>query len=60
MKLKKWLEMNGKDYKDLAKALNVDKSTICRYLNGSRRIPLEKAVKIEKLTRGEIKCRDLV
>lgn len=59
-KLNTWLKKNNMDYKDLARILNVDKTTAFKYCNGTRSITLKKAVKIEEITRGEISCRDLV
>ena len=43
----------------LAKKLNVDHSNVSKWLYEKRPIPLKYAVKIEKLTKGEIKFKDL-
>ena len=59
---------NGKTYEYgasyvffmLAKKLGLDKATFSRYINGVRKIPLCIAVKIERLTKGEVQCRHLV
>lgn len=45
--------------KALAKQLEVDQSTVSKWLYEKRPIPLKYAVKIEKLTKGEIKFKDL-
>ena len=59
-KLKAWLTKNSLDYKDLAVTLGVDRTTAFKYCNGTRKLSLEKAIKIELFTRGELKCRDLI
>ena len=59
MKLNTWLKENKKDYKFLAEKLEVHPSTACRYINGERRITLSVALKIEKITKGKVKCQDL-
>lgn len=59
-KLNTWLSKNGLDYKNLAEHLKVDKTTAFKYCNGTRKLSLEKALKIEELTRGEVKCKDLI
>lgn len=43
----------------LAKTLNVDDSNVSKWLYEKRPIPLKYAIKIEKLTKGEIKFKDL-
>lgn len=43
----------------LSKQLDVDNSTVSKWLYEKRPIPLKYAVKIEKLTKGEIKFKDL-
>lgn len=60
MKLKKYLEKNEISHKEFREKLKLDKSTFSRYINGSRKIPLHIAVKIERLTNGDVKCRHLV
>ena len=60
MKLSTWLKKEGKDYKYLADKLGVDKTTACKYINGTRGIPLKRAVEIEKITKGLVKCKDLI
>ena len=59
MKLTTWLKKHKKDYKDLARLLDVDRTTAFKYVNGTRNIPLKRAVQLEKVTKGEVKCRDL-
>ena len=60
MKLKKYLEKYNKSHKLFREKIVLDASTFSRYINGSRKIPLHIAVKIEKLTKGEVKCKNLV
>ena len=43
----------------LAKQLGVYHSTVSKWLYEKRPMPLKYAVKIEKLTKGEIKVKDL-
>lgn len=43
----------------LAKKLNVDNSNVSKWLYEKRPIPFKYAVKIEKLTKGEVKFKDL-
>ena len=43
----------------LAKKLNADHSNVSKWLYSKLPIPLKHAVKIEQLTKGEIKAKDL-
>jgi DNA-binding transcriptional regulator YdaS (Cro superfamily) len=43
----------------LAKKLNADNADVSKWLYGRRLIPLKHAIKIEQLTKGEIKVKDL-
>ena len=60
MKLKKYLEKHSISHKLFREKLGLDKATFSRYINGVRKIPLCIAVKIERLTKGEVQCRHLV
>ena len=60
MKLKKWLDKNKIKHIDFAKKLKIDNSTLTRYINGERKVPLITALKIERATQGEVECKDLV
>ena len=60
MKLKKWLEKNEMEQKTLAKKLELDTSTICRYVNETR-IPHIKVIrKIAKLTDHAVTIDDFI
>lgn len=59
MTLKKWLKSNNIKHIDFAEKLNIDKSTLSRYISGERKIPLKTAIKIESITKGEVKCKNL-
>lgn len=60
MKLKLWLEKNNISQLVFADKLNVSTSTLSRYISGERKISLSMAIKIVKLTGGELSCQDLV
>lgn len=56
-KLAKYLASEKLEQKDFAAIVGVHPATICRLLRGLEpRVRL--AVKIEKATRGKVKCRD--
>ncbi len=58
-KLKEYLRKNEISQVDFAKKLKLSKSTFHRYMTGTRKMPLEVAVKIEKLTKGKVTCKSL-
>lgn len=58
-KLKKWLESNEISQNEFAKKIGIPKSTMSRYINGQRTMPVSIAVKIEKATKGKVTCQDL-
>jgi len=60
MRLKKWLERNNIPQLVFADMLGISTSTLSRYISGERRVPLLMAIKIEKLTKKEVRCQDLV
>ena len=60
MKLIIWLEKSAYTHTEFARKLGIDKSTLSRYINGSRKMPLKIAVKIEKLTKGDVECKNLI
>ena len=43
----------------LSKKLNVDQGNVSKWLHSKLPIPLRHAIKIEQLTKGEIKVKDL-
>lgn len=60
MKLKKWMDLNSYSVKDLADELEVDRTSISKYINGTRTPRLELAVKIELFTEGEVMASELL
>lgn len=58
-KLKKWLDQSKYSQNKFAEKLKISHSGLSRYINGSRKMPLSIAAKIEKLTDGEVTCQDL-
>ena len=54
MKLKKWQEKNGVSNTELAKMLDVHGSFITHLNKGRRKFSPELALKIEKITNGEV------
>ena len=58
-KLKKWIINSEYSQNKFAEKLGVTHSGMSRYINGSRKMPLIIAAKIEKLTNGEVTCQDL-
>lgn len=59
-KLKKWIENNELSQNEIARRLGVTPSAFSLYVNSKRKMPLELAIKIQKVSEGEIKCEDLV
>lgn len=59
MKLTTWLKRNKKDYKYVAKRLDIDPSMAHRKVNQKRKFTLHEAVKIELFTNREVKAKDL-
>lgn len=59
-KLKKWIEDSKFSQNGFAKEMGITPSTMSRYVNNERKFPLKLAVKIEKFTKGEVKCSDLI
>lgn len=53
--LQMWMRDNGHRDKDIAEALGVDPSTISRWRTGVQTPPLWAAVRIEEMTKGEVK-----
>jgi len=58
-KFKKWVLDSGMSQNKVAEELGISKSTLSRYFSGERRISVGNALKIEKLTKGKISCKDL-
>ena len=59
-KLRRWIEGSGMSQNQVAEKLKISKASLSRYVNGSRVVSVKVAVKIEKLTKGKIKCADLI
>lgn len=60
MKLKKWLEVNDMTQKELAKKLDVDHTTVCKYVNGTRTPHIKIIRKISKLTAYVVTIDDFI
>lgn len=60
MKIERWMEKKGVTYRSMAKELGVSHSLLFYCVQGKRKMSLKLAVKIEKITKGEVRCKDLV
>lgn len=60
MKLKTWLKRNNKSLREFARELNIDHTSLHKYITGDRTPRLNTALKIEKATKGNVTCSDLV
>lgn len=60
MTLKSYLASKGITVTAFARTLNVSKGFVSDLANGKRLCSLEMAVRIERLTKGRVSCRDLV
>jgi len=49
----------GYTQSDLARALDVDRSLVSTWVNGKKRVSLDKACRIEKLTGGKVTMENL-
>lgn len=54
MKLREYLEKNNIVHSNFAKKLGLKRSAFSRYVNGSRKIPLEIQEKIIKESKGAV------
>jgi len=59
MKLKKWMKENDISVTAMAIKLNMEKSTVYKFMQGTRRPSLPTALKIEKATGGEVTPSDM-
>lgn len=59
-KLKKFFKNKGFSQNGFARELGIGESVFSLYLNRKRKFPLELAVAIEKISKGEVKCKDLI
>ena len=59
MKLEKYLKKNNLSVREFARQSKISHTSIQRYKTGERTPRLEVALKIEKLTNGEVKVKDL-
>lgn len=60
MKLKKWMKYHNVNISAMAEKLDVDRSSIHKYIDGTRTPCLSKALKIEKITKGKVTCAELL
>jgi transcriptional regulator with XRE-family HTH domain len=58
MELKKWLKLTDTSIKTFAAKLQVDQSTVYRYVNGELTPRLGTMDDIAKLTKGDVKRSD--
>lgn len=59
MTLQTYLKKHGISQDAFAKSLDVSKGLVWQWLNGRTEITAEKAVDIERVTRGEVKRQQL-
>lgn len=60
MNLKEYLFRNDIMQKDFSTALGISYKTLWSIINGVRMPSLDIAVKIEEITHGVVKCKDLI
>lgn len=60
MKLKTWMEKHKIDISAMAEKLGVDRSSVHKYIDGTRTPRLSIAAKIEKITKGKVTCSELL
>lgn len=60
MKLSTYMEKNNTNYREMAKKLKLDPSTVHKYASGARLPSLQTALKIEKLTKGLVPVKEFV
>jgi len=60
MKLETWLKKNNESYRSFGKKVGIDHTSLYKYTTGERTPRLKAALRIEKATKGEVKCSDLV
>ncbi len=59
MKFREWIETNGFQKKHIAKLLKIQKTYLSRILREGT-VNLRVALDIEKLTKGQVRCTDLL
>lgn len=59
MKLKTYMDKNNLSYRKFAQQLGIDHTSLFKYATGERTPRLNVALKIEKATKGKVKCSDL-
>lgn len=59
MNLKSWVEVERGRAMALAKSINVPQSFISKLVDGSKGVPIERCVPIERATDGAVTRRDL-
>jgi DNA-binding transcriptional regulator YdaS (Cro superfamily) len=59
MKLSTWMKKNDLSYREMAKKIKINHTTLYRYVKKERAVPLKIAMKIESYTNGEVSLRDL-
>lgn len=60
MNIKNYLKKKKMSVKEFSKLISVPKSSIYHYISGTRTPHIGTAVHIEKITRKQIKVRDLI
>jgi DNA-binding XRE family transcriptional regulator len=60
MKLKEWLDKQLGTKKEFAEKIGVSRYTLYKYLNGEATPRLEIALRIQKVTNGEVRVEDLI
>jgi hypothetical protein len=60
MKLKEWLDKRALKHCAFAAKLGLKRSAFCRYVNGSRKPPVEIVKKIKTLTKNEVTEFDFI
>lgn len=60
MKLRDFLQSKGMKINFLAAEIGVNQSLVCAWLNGAVVPTLKHIVKIEEITKGKVRARDLI
>lgn len=60
MKLKTWMKRNGITFRDMGIKVGVGHTSIYKYCSGDRTPKYNTAVKIEKITKGDVSVKELM
>lgn len=60
MKFKEWIEVEGFKIDKIAEKIGISRQALSYLINGHHVPSLKVAVKIEKLTKGKVKCKDWI